>query len=186
VNKGITGQQSFELLERFDRDVVSARPRAVIVWGFINDIFRTPRPQVGAAKTRAQETLAAIVSRAREAGIEPILMSEVTIRQPRSVMSEARTLLGRVLGRPSYQAYVNGHVLEVNAWLREFSRREGVLLLDVQPMLSTTDGGRLREYAATDGSHISREGYAALTRSVTPLLEARFGRTSSTGNRNIQ
>ena len=125
VNKGITGQQSFELLERFERDVVSVRPRAVLIWGFINDIFRTPRADVGAARIRMQESFAAIVSRAREAGVEPILMTEVTIRQPRSVMSEARTLVGRLMGRASYQAYVNGHVLELNSWLREFSRHRG-------------------------------------------------------------
>ena len=145
VNSGVTGQQSFEMLERFERDVVSVRPRAVIIWGFINDIFRTSRADVGTARIRTQESLRAIVSRAGDAGIEPILMTEVTIRHPRSFLSEARTLAGSLLGRSSYQSYVNGHVLELNSWVREFCRREGVLLLDIQPMFSTPDGRRLRE-----------------------------------------
>ena len=42
INRGVAGQQSFELLARFDNDVVPERPRAVILWGFINDIFRAP------------------------------------------------------------------------------------------------------------------------------------------------
>ena len=54
----------------------------------------------------------------------------------------------------------------------EKARREGLLLLDAQPILSAPNGLRLREYAANDGSHVSASGYEALTRYVTPLLEA--------------
>ena len=46
VVRGVSGQQSFEVLERFERDVVSAKPRAVILWGFINDIFRAPAAEI--------------------------------------------------------------------------------------------------------------------------------------------
>jgi lysophospholipase L1-like esterase len=172
VNKGITGQQSFELLNRFEQDVVPAHPRAVIIWGFINDIFRTPRDRVDAAMTRAKESFAQLIARSRAAGIEPVLVTEITIRQPKSVLSEMRSLVGGWFGRPSYPRYVNGHVLAMNAWLRDLARREGLLLLDAQPILSAPNGPRLREYAADDGSHVSAAGYEALTRYVTPLLEA--------------
>jgi lysophospholipase L1-like esterase len=83
-----------------------------------------------------------------------------------------RSLVGGWLGRPSYPRYVNSHVLSTNTWLRDLARREGLLLLDAQPILSAPNGLRLREYAANDGSHVSASGYEALTRYVTPLLEA--------------
>ncbi|MCP9462685.1 MAG: hypothetical protein NNA24_11645, partial [Nitrospira sp.] len=40
INKGINGEQSFEMLARFETDVVGLKPNAVLIWGFINDIFR--------------------------------------------------------------------------------------------------------------------------------------------------
>ena len=40
INRGVNGEQSFEMLKRFDSDVVATKPRAVILWGFINDVFR--------------------------------------------------------------------------------------------------------------------------------------------------
>ncbi len=171
TNKGISGQQSFELLARFEQDVVAVRPRAVIVWGFINDIFRSPRQDVDRAKERARESLIALVQQARSAGIEPILLTELTMGQAKSLTERVRSLVGGWLGRPSYQEYVNNHVLDMNAWLRDLARREGLLLLDVQPALSRQAGPRLPEYTSEDGSHVSAAGYEALTRHVMPILE---------------
>ncbi len=59
----------------------------------------------------------------------------------------------------------------MNAWLRDLARREGLLLLDVQPALSRQTGPRLPEYTSEDGSHVSAAGYEALTRHVMPILE---------------
>jgi lysophospholipase L1-like esterase len=176
INKGVTGQESFQLLERFDADVVANRPRAVIVWGFINDVFKAPRDRVDRSIERAKESFREIVARARAANIEPVLVTEVTLRQRRSLKEDFMTLLGRWLGRSSFQDYINGHVLATNEWLREFARQEGVTLVDIQPVLSTADNRRQREYAADDGSHFSQAGYRALTQYVSPIVEARIPR----------
>src|SRR5690606_11861352 len=40
INAGIAGEQSHEMLQRFSRDVAAVSPRAVVLWGFINDIYR--------------------------------------------------------------------------------------------------------------------------------------------------
>ena len=52
VNAGVPGQQSFEMLARFESDVVAARPRAVVLWGFINDIFRANDTTQSLARVR--------------------------------------------------------------------------------------------------------------------------------------
>lgn len=174
VNRGVGGEQSFEFLARFAQDVVAARPRAVLVWGFTNDVFRSPRASIDQAIVRGKESYTAMVAQARAAGIEPILMTEITIGEPNSLVERVRSTVGRLLGRPSYQDYINGHVLAMNAWLRDLARREGVLLIDVQPAFAAPGGLRLREYTADDGSHVSPAGYEALTRYVRPILEAHF------------
>jgi uncharacterized SAM-binding protein YcdF (DUF218 family)/lysophospholipase L1-like esterase len=175
INKGVAGQQSWELLERFDRDVVALKPRAVIIWGFINDIHGAEHSAVGNALARAQQSMLAMIDRARASGIEPILATEVTIRGRLTLQEDVASFVGRLLGKESYQSYVNRHVLDTNAWLREVARQRGLFLLDLQPAISGPDGFRRRAYAAADGSHISMAGYEALTQSTLPMLRYHLG-----------
>jgi lysophospholipase L1-like esterase len=83
------------------------------------------------------------------------------------------------MGKTSYQAQVNAHVIETNAWLRELARREGLLLIDLQPQLSDASGMRRTEFASEDGSHIPAAGYAAIAAYAEPLLEAHFRRAAA-------
>jgi hypothetical protein len=174
INKGVSGQQSFELLSRFEADVIGAKPSAVILWGFINDIFRTRRDAVEAAKTRAAESFEKMIAMARRHDIEPILATEVTIR-PRDTWNEFfASWAGWAMGKQSYHEWVNGHVLEVNRKIRELATRERLLLLDLQPIVSEPKGQRRKEFAREDGSHIPTAGYAALTAYATPILQRHF------------
>jgi uncharacterized SAM-binding protein YcdF (DUF218 family)/lysophospholipase L1-like esterase len=177
TNKGISGQQSFELLDRFDRDVKALQPRAVILWGFINDIYRAERAKIDATQARVRESFGAMVALARVSGIEPILATEVTIR-PASTWSETLAgWVGAALGKQSYQDWINRHVLETNDWIRELAKREKLLLLDLQPVLSDSSHRRLSRFAKEDGSHITQAGYAALTAYALPILTHHFSRT---------
>ena len=169
INAGIPGQQSLEMLVRFDRDVVAVRPRAVVLWGFINDIFRADDMDRSAARVR--ESYEEMVRRARANGIEPILATEVTIRAPKTMVETVMATVGWLLGRRSYQDQVNAQVTSVNQWLRDFAQREELLLLDLQRTIGSGDGPRRWSYAVEDGSHISAEGYRALTEYAVPVLE---------------
>ena len=91
VNKGVTGQQSFELLARFEADVQAFQPGAVVLWGFINDVFRSPRDRIQQSLARVRTSCAQMVAVARVAGIEPILATEVTMRQPNTLSSNLQT-----------------------------------------------------------------------------------------------
>ena len=176
VNKGVTGQQSFELLARFDADVLPARPRAVVLWGFANDVFRAPRASVDASMARMRASVTEMIARARAHRIDPILATEVTIREPNTWKDWAAGSVGWLLGKTSYQQYVNGHILAQNAWIRETAQREGLLLLDLQPVVSEAAGQRRAAFAQPDGSHINEAGYAALTAYAEQRLVAHFRR----------
>jgi uncharacterized SAM-binding protein YcdF (DUF218 family)/lysophospholipase L1-like esterase len=176
VNKGRSGQQTFELRERFARDVIAEHPRAVVIWGFVNDIFRAPREGVDAARSRAQVEIAQMVAAARAAGIEPILATEVPIRGRSSWSDWFSSWVGWALGKTSYDAYINGHVAELNGWLAGYAQREGILLLDLHRAVAQPDGARRAEFAEADGSHLTPAAYAALDRYAIPLLRARVVR----------
>ena len=176
VNKGVAGQVSTEVRERFEHDVVPERPRAVIIWGFINDVFRSPPDRMPATLRRVRDNVQAMVAAARVAGIEPILATEVTVRGAVTWGDWAQEWVGWALGKESYQAMINRHVHETNAWLRDYAARERLLLLDLQPVVSNPKGFRSPGHARPDGSHISPAGYDALTRYAAPKLAAHLGR----------
>jgi lysophospholipase L1-like esterase len=172
INRGAGGEQSFELLARFERDVVPSEPKAVILWGFINDIFRADDPE--RARARVRESYVAMVAAARQRGIEPILATEVTIRPPDSLGERVASWVGSLLGKTSYQDAINRQIIELNGWLIDLGRREGLLVLDFHRATSDSAGRRRAEYIQADGSHITPEGYAALTDYALPLLARHF------------
>jgi lysophospholipase L1-like esterase len=176
VNRGEDGQQSWELLERFERDVVAAAPSTVVVWGCINDIFRSPRAGVDQAAARARDAFRQMVTLARSRGIDPVLVTEISLAGKGDLKSRLIEPPMRLLGRRSYQDYVNGHVEALNEHTRRLAAEHDLLLLDFFATLQGKGNRRQRRYATADGSHISAAGYAALSAYARPLIAERVKR----------
>jgi lysophospholipase L1-like esterase len=160
------------MLERFERDVLSIKPRAVIIWGFINDVFRADPTQMDTVLERVRQSYVRMIALARERGVEPILATEVTIRPVDSWSEMVLGPVGRLLGKESHTDRINRHVMDINRWLVTLANQERLLLLDLSSALSQPDGRRRREFAMDDGSHITPAGYAALSGYARPMLEA--------------
>lgn len=163
VNRGVGGDETSGMLARFDAEVSALDPDVVLIWGFINDIFRSPREELSAKLEDSRRNIQQLLDRARAADIRPVLATEITVRHERGLVSELMHLAGRLLGKESYQAFVNGNVSAMNEWLEGIARTEGILLLDLATVLSDDAGYRSRSSAKEDGSHISASGYDALT-----------------------
>ena len=184
INKGVQGQESWEMLERFDRDVTALRPSAVILWGYINDVFRSPREQMDVALARARTSVEQMVAKAQAAGIEVVVATEVTIRPKDDWGETIASWIGWAMRKESYQDYINSRVIELNSWLRDLAKREHLLLLDLQPVVSDESGQRRKGFAKEDGSHITPAGYEAMTTYAVPVLEQHFRSASeSSGSR---
>ena len=171
VNSSVAGQQSFELAQRFEQDVVAEAPSAVIIWGFINDIFlaTTDSEQV---EVRIRESYLQMLAMARTHGIEPIIATEVTVRPMDGWLTRTvGSILGALRGKPAYQDQLNRQVLAINEWLIALARRERVLVLQFQAVLSEPNGRRRAPFAQPDGSHITQAGYDALTAYALPILQ---------------
>jgi uncharacterized SAM-binding protein YcdF (DUF218 family)/lysophospholipase L1-like esterase len=172
INRGIAGEQSFELLGRFERDVVAASARTVIVWGFINDIFRAAPADMEAAKARVRDSYTRMHAFARTHGIEMIVATEVTVRPADTWSEMVLGPIGWLLGKESNSERINALVMETNRWLTTFAEQEHLVLLDLQKALAEPGGRRRKAYAVADGSHISQAGYDALSAYAGPVLEA--------------
>ena len=176
INRGVAGQRTFEFLERFDKDVVEHAPRAVLLWGFINNFFSAANLDEAATAIRADYMQ--MIAKARAAGIEPILATEITVRRHQGWIDQLMSIAGRALGRTSQEDRINGHVMAINQWLADVGRAEGLLVLDFQGALADSEGRRRLQYATEDGSHVTPQGYDALTSYVRPLLARHFNSTA--------
>lgn len=178
VNRGIGGEQTGQMRARFERDVVSARPSAVLIWGHINnitqsDIVGAPPERIEAVKKAVREDYLAMLKAARAAGIEVILATEIPMAESDGLVNQARGLLGRLMGKPSYYSQVNVHVRDLNTFVRQLAAREQLRLLDFEKVFAPDGGARKSEYAQPDRSHVTPAGYQALTQYAVAELGKR-------------
>jgi lysophospholipase L1-like esterase len=172
VNQGIGGNQSFEMLERFQTDVVDLNPDVVILWGFINDIFRSDPGKMNATKDRIKRSYEQMISESKRHGIRVIVATEVSIREPAGFLNWAAGLVGQIMGKQSYQSKINRHVSDVNLWLTGFANSHDILVLDLQAALAEDDGRRKEKFAAEDGSHLTVAAYNELTTHATKTIQS--------------
>jgi uncharacterized SAM-binding protein YcdF (DUF218 family)/lysophospholipase L1-like esterase len=171
VNRGVEGDRSIQMLERLEQDVLADRPRAVILWGFINDFFRAAPDDLDGAARRVPDHYRRMIAMLREHGVEPIVATEVTVRPPDTWRETLSSWIATLRGKETYQDRINRRILATNRSLVELARKERVLVLDFQAALGGNGGIRRRAFTQPDGSHITEDGYATLTAYVTPMLE---------------
>lgn len=166
VNKGVGGNESSEMLARFEKDVLALHPRYVLIWGFINDIFRSPQAQWGKVSLNVQANYQKMTELALREKIEPIFATEVTVRGPSGVVESVLGLVGEAMGKKSYQGSINEQVQQTNRWMKGFAASKKLKWLDFEKYLADNDGARNVAFANDDGSHISIDGYQELTSRV--------------------
>lgn len=170
VNAGVNGDETSGMLERFESDVIDREPEVVIVWGFINDIFRGKRARMDEVREKAYSNTVRMIERARGQGIVPVLATEVTIRRPAGLVETLKYYVGTAMGKTSYQQYVNSQVRSVNERLRSYAAGNNVTLLDFESVLANEDGSRIARFAQDDGSHLTPAAYDALTEHARQAL----------------
>jgi lysophospholipase L1-like esterase len=159
VNKGVAGDTSFEMLDRFSNDVVALNPEKVIIWGFINDVHNSDRSKVENAIEKIKKSYVEMIVLAQKNNIEPILVTEITMSRRPGIMEILRSWRAKLGIKPTYQDYVNGHVMLVNQWLKKYAEENGLKILDFQSLLAEGGVMRNKAYAKEDGGHISEKGY---------------------------
>jgi lysophospholipase L1-like esterase len=150
INRGQGGELTFQMLQRYQRDVVDLKPRAVVLKVCaINFGPQAPAPRVTRAEYRE------MIDRATAAGIKPVLATVV----PVSKAWADRKGPG-----------VQESILAFNAWVKEEGRRRRLEVADYHTALA---GGDLyvNPRNTTDGLHVSPAGYALMTKVVGPAID---------------
>jgi lysophospholipase L1-like esterase len=163
VNKGKGGDDTSQVLARFDSEVLALKPAAVLIWGHINNYHRAGG-DMESAKKKAWNDQLEMIRRARAQGVTVILGTEVTLSEAVGFVDRVAAFVGNLRGKEGYSARINKPVRTVNTWLRDYAHKEGIRVLDIEKLFDDGEGFRKTEYTTDDGSHITAEGYAELTR----------------------
>jgi lysophospholipase L1-like esterase len=173
VNRGAGGEETHQVLARFDRDVIAAKPAAVMIWGHINNVHRSQPGAIETTKEKAKADYREMVQRARANGIDVILATEVTLSEAVGLTNRMMAFVNNLRGKQNYSAWVNEHTRDLNAWLRTYAKEQGLPLWDFEKVFDDGKGFRKLEYSSDDGTHISPAGYAALTTYAQAQLRQR-------------
>jgi lysophospholipase L1-like esterase len=145
LNRGINGECSDQIAARFDRDVLAAKPAAVVIIAGVNDVYQ------GRPASHVTGQLRAMFDRARTAGIAVVA--------------------GSIVPYNTATPEQNARMQEINKWLRDVATREhGVRFADTRAAVAANgDPDRLAE--SPDGLHPSASGYRRMADALRPVLE---------------
>ena len=147
VGRGISGQVTTQNLLRFQQDVVALHPKAVHIMIGTNDIAGNAGPTT---YENIQNNIMARVQMARASKIAVVL---ATI-PPSSDFPWRRGM------EPALK------IVTMNAWIRDYARREDIVLVDYHKALANAENGFRAEWTG-DGVHPNAEGFKIMA----PLAE---------------
>lgn len=153
VNRGISGQTTSQMLVRFQQDVVSLKPAAVVILAGINDIAGNSGPMT---LPMTEDNFRSMVEIAQANKIRVILSSTLP----------ANTFAWRPGVVPTQK------VRDLNTWLQQYAAAHHCTWLDYYSALVDDKGG-MKPGLSKDGVHPTPAGYAIMT----PLAQAAIDRT---------
>jgi lysophospholipase L1-like esterase len=147
LNRGIADQTSPQMLVRFRQDVISLKPRVVVIEAGTNDLASVTGP---ATEGTIAENFMSMVELAKVNGIHVVLAS-VTPVCDCYVKQTAR--------RPQ------GKIISLNGWIKDYAGRSGSVYLDYYAALA--DGRNFKKELTDDGLVPNEAGYNVMA----PLAE---------------
>src|SRR5271157_267650 len=145
LNRGIDGQRSDEILARFDRDALEAKPNYVIILAGVNDIYQ------GAPIESTKNNLLLIYQNSISAGIRPVSASVL----PYNTASRSEATVIR----------------DLNSWIEYTANRLEILFCDTNLAVADPEN-RDRLRGSPDGYHPDVSGYRNMGESLAQTIQA--------------
>jgi lysophospholipase L1-like esterase len=155
VNRGIAGQTTGEMLQRFKADVMDLHPAAVLILAGTNDLAR--EIPVTAIESNYQE-MADLASANK---IKLIFASVLPVSDHHKDQNPAYE---RTPARPP------ASIRALNDWLRSYCSQRNFVLVDYFPAL-IDENGQLQGDLSDDGLHPNSKGYRIMGPLATAAIE---------------
>ena len=145
LNRGVNGERSDQIRERFDRDVISARPVVVVVIAGVNDVYQ------GRGVDTVTRQLRWMYDRAQRAGI--------------------RVVAGTILPYDTATAEQNARMRQINAWIRQQADADPAMgFADTRAAVGAPGKPDILS-DSPDHLHPSPSGYRAMAGAIRPVIE---------------
>jgi len=146
INRGVDGQTTPQMLARFRQDVIDLHPKVLVVLAGTNDI-------------------AGVTGLARNEDIEANYASMAELARAHHVRVVFASLLPAHNYTPeakeSFALRPRERILALNAWLKDYCAKNGLVYLDYFSAL-IDDHGMLRRDLSDDGLHPNAAGYKVM------------------------
>ena len=145
LNRGVNGERSDQIRQRFNRDVLQARADLVIIVAGVNDIYQ------GRSAESVQAELLAMYAAARYAGVPAVA--------------------GSILPYNTATPEQNARMHAVNRWIRGYgSTHTGVAFCDTRAAVAANGKPDILS-SSPDDIHPSPEGYRLVALALEPAIE---------------
>ena len=141
LNRGVNGERSDQIRGRFERDVVAAAPKAVVIIAGVNDVYQ------GRPFEHVTKELSAMYARAAQAGI--------------------RVVAGSIIPYNTATPEQNARMREINDWIRH---QPGIVFVDTRAAAAAA-GNPDRLLDSPDGLHPTPAVYHRMADAIRPALE---------------
>lgn len=147
VNKGIGGQTTPQILERFKTDVIALKPKIVVLMAGTNDIARNTGPMT---LQMTVDNIIKMATMAKANGIKVILCSVL----PANGIPWNRTV------QPADK------IIALNQMIKAYADKNKIIYADYYSVTVDQNKGLKKEFSG-DGVHPNKKGYQAME----PILE---------------
>jgi lysophospholipase L1-like esterase len=147
LNRGIRNQTTPQMLVRFRQDVLSLKPKVVVILAGTNDLASVTGPST---EGMIAENITSMVELAKVNGIYVVLASVTPVCD----CFKSQTAL-----RPQ------GKIIGLNGWIKDYAARSGGIYLDYYSALA--EGRNFKKELTSDGLLPNEAGYTVMA----PLAE---------------
>jgi lysophospholipase L1-like esterase len=150
LNRGVNGERTDQIAARFERDVVDAAPRVVVIIAGVNDLYQ------GRSADDVTRGLRGMYDRAARAGI--------------------RVVAGTIIPFNTATADQNERMRSVNRWIREQAERNAAIgFVDTRAAVAAP-GSPDTLVSSPDKLHPSADGYRLMAEAIGPSIIAALKR----------
>lgn len=145
LNRGVAGQTTDQMLIRFRQDVISLRPRAVVILGGLNDIAGL---HGSSTEEMILDNLTSMTELAKASGIRVVLSS----------VTPVCNCFTKSAARERWQE----RIAEVNELIEKYCKQSGAIFLDYYEAMA--DQNDLKKELTKDGIVPNEKGYATMAK----------------------
>lgn len=154
-NRGISGDTSDRLAERFYDNVLNISPRNIVLLIGTNDIG------LGGNIENIAENIRNILEQIRRQSADTNVILEAVYPVNKTLSAEARAMVG---------IRSNDKIMKLNSLLKPLAEEFSCAWLDLTALLSDENGNLHKNYCY-DGLHLNANGFRTASEQIIPLLK---------------